>query len=90
MHQARIERVDDFLEPPAGGKCHLRAACGRGLGGIRTRGSVEQRQPCDPLRRLAHDLEGDVTAHRKPTNAKRGGALARMPAAMPAMVSARV
>ena len=35
------------------------------LRGFRPRSGVEQRQFGDPLRRLPHDLEGDVAAHRQ-------------------------
>ena len=44
--------VGDELPPP-----------GRALGRIGARAGIEQRQPLHPLRRLAHDLVGDVAAH---------------------------
>ena len=63
----------------------------RSLRRVGARAGVEQRQPRHPLRRLAHDLAGDVAAHGQ---AREGEPLAAPPPgstrAMPAMVSWRV
>ena len=35
------------------------------LGQVGTRAGIEQRQPGDAFRRLAHDFQGDIAAHRQ-------------------------
>jgi len=51
---------------------------------------VDQRELCHPLRRLPHDLEGDVAAHRMPGQRKRGGASARIRRAIAPMLLSRM
>ena len=45
-------------------RAHQTAAAGGRLRRIRPRLGVDQRQFCHPLRRLPHDLERDIAAHR--------------------------
>ena len=82
--------VGDFgIAAALGQRDHRLASLGlfRRLG---ARAGIEERELYHPLRRLAHDLERDVTAIDRPASANRGGAAARMRRAMAAMLSSRV
>jgi hypothetical protein len=66
MHEARKQFVEDgaiFAGLRAG---DLAAAADGGLRRIGARLGIDQRQFCNPIRRLPHDLERDVAAHRMP------------------------
>ena len=66
MDHARIQRVDDFLEPATGGERHHSRAAPRKPPAVSARASrIQQCQAHDALRCLAHDLERDVAAHRQ-------------------------
>ena len=65
MHQPREQRIDHLLEAPLHRQLHLRAPRGTRFRGVGPRHRVQQRQFQHPLRRLAHDLEGQVAAHRQ-------------------------
>ena len=89
MHIERKSEFRDLRIAAVLGHRHQDAAPLGLLRRVRPRPGIEQRQFGDALRRLAHDLEGDVAAHRQPGRAKRGGAAARIRRAIAAMLSSR-
>ena len=66
MHEAGKQLVEHGVVFAALRARDLAAAAGGRLRRIRPRLGVDQRQLCHPLRRLPHDLEGDVAAHGMP------------------------
>jgi hypothetical protein len=64
MHHERKHFIDNVVQAAVTGARHPDASAGAGLRRVRPRGGVEQGQLRYPLRRLPHDFEGDVTAHR--------------------------
>jgi len=68
----------------------LAATAGRRLRRIGPRLGVHQRQFGDPLRRLPHDFEGDVAAHRMPGQRETRRRLGQDPARDPPILSSRM
>ena len=66
MHEPEEQLVEDSVIVARLRPGDLTAAAGGRLRRIRSRLGVDQRQFGDPLRRLPHDLERDVAAHRMP------------------------
>ena len=62
--------VDDFGETAAFGEIDIDAPFRLRLRRVVTRAGVEQRELCNPIRCLPHDLQRDVAAHREPGERK--------------------
>ena len=73
MDEQRQEARRDALELALLGQLHQPAAAGLGLLAVGAGLGVEQRQAGDALRCPAHDLEGDVAAHRQADQGEAGG-----------------
>ncbi len=66
VHEEGKAFFGDFGKTPAFCLFHRRPPALGLFRSLRPRTGVEERQLRHPLRRLPHDLEGDVTAHRQP------------------------
>ena len=70
VHQGGILRLQNFAEAAALGQRDERLALLGPLRRLAARAGVEQRELGDARCRLAHDLEGDIAAHRQPDQRK--------------------
>jgi hypothetical protein len=89
MHEHREQQVGHLGKSPALGERDQSAPALALFRRVGSRRSIEQREPRHPLGRLAHDRKGDIAPIDRPTSAKRGGSVARMWAAIAAMLSSR-
>ena len=90
MHKAREKLVEHGAVLAGRGAGHHAAAAGGRLGRIGSGLGIDQRQFCHPIGRLAHDLEGDIAAHRMPGEREARRRLGRIRRAIKAIWSSRM